>query len=65
MKAFTVTVDDRPARLGDIRLQYSSITVGTLRKLCGSFAPHCADREKLAKSLISSTKLRSATFCAT
>ena len=51
MKASTVTVDDWPIRLGEIRLRYGSITVGTLRQLYGSFAPHCADREKLGEVL--------------
>jgi hypothetical protein len=46
-----VTVDDRPARLSDIRLRYGSVTIGTLRQLYGTFAPHCADGEKLGDVL--------------
>jgi hypothetical protein len=44
-------VDDRLHRLSDIRLRYGSITIGTLRLLYGSFAPHCADSEKLGAVL--------------
>jgi hypothetical protein len=55
-----VTVDDRPIRLGEIRLRYGSITVRTLRQLYGSFAPHCADNEKLVEVL---DKLDGASLC--
>jgi hypothetical protein len=38
-------------RLGEINLRYGSLTVRALREFYGSFAPHCADREKLGEVL--------------
>jgi hypothetical protein len=35
----------------ELALRYGSISVGSLRKLYGSFAPHCADDEKLSEVL--------------
>ena len=45
------TVTDRPNKLGPIRLEYGSISVGTLREFYGSFAPHLADNKKLSEVL--------------
>ena len=46
-------------RLSEINLRYGSITVRALREFYGSFAPHCADSEKLRKYLRTWTKPRS------
>jgi hypothetical protein len=35
----------------ELTLKYGSISVGTLRELYGSFAPHIADSEKLREVL--------------
>jgi hypothetical protein len=35
----------------ELALKYGSISVGTLRKFYGSFAPHIADSEKLREVL--------------
>jgi hypothetical protein len=35
----------------ELALKYGSISVGTLREFYGSFAPHCADSEKLSEVL--------------
>lgn len=46
-----MTLEDHPIRLGEIGLRYGSITVRALREFYGSFAPHCADSEKLGEVL--------------
>jgi hypothetical protein len=46
-----MTLENHPNRLGEISLRYGSISVRTLREFYGSFAPHCADREKLGEVL--------------
>ena len=43
-----MTLELHRDRLGEINLRYGSITVRALREFCGSFAPHCADSEKLS-----------------
>ena len=35
----------------DIGVQYGNITVRILREFYGSFAPHCADSEKLGDAI--------------
>ena len=47
----TMALEDRPSRLGEIGLRYGSFTVLSLREFYGSFAPHCADSEKLSEVL--------------
>jgi hypothetical protein len=44
----TMTLELHRDRLGEINLRYGSITVRALREFYGSFAPHCADSEKLS-----------------
>jgi hypothetical protein len=46
-----MTHQNRPNRLGEIGLRYGSISVRTFREFYGSFAPHCADNEKLGEVL--------------
>lgn len=46
-----MTVKDRSNRLGEIGLRYGSMTIRALREFYGSFAPHCADSEKLGEVL--------------
>ena len=46
-----MTLENRPNKLGEIGLRYGSIAVRTLREFYGSFAPHCADSEKLGEVL--------------
>jgi hypothetical protein len=44
-----MTHQNRPNGLGEIGLRYGSVRVRTLREFYGSFAPHCADSEKLGE----------------
>ena len=46
-----MTVKNPSNRLSEIGLRFGSITVGALREFYGSFAPHCADSEKLGEVL--------------
>jgi hypothetical protein len=46
-----MSLENHQTRLGEMGLRYGSITVRTLRDFYGSFAPHCADSEKLSEVL--------------
>jgi hypothetical protein len=46
-----MTVKDGSNRLGEIGIRYGSVTIRALREFYGSFAPHCADSEKLGEVL--------------
>ena len=46
-----MSLRDPSNRLGEMGLRYGSMTVRTLREFYGSFAPHCADSEKLGEVL--------------
>jgi hypothetical protein len=46
-----MTLEHHRNRLHEIRLRYGSISVRSLREFYGSFAPHCADSEKVGEIL--------------
>jgi hypothetical protein len=46
-----MTIEHHRDRLGEIALRHGSISVRSLREFYGSFAPHCADNEKLGEVL--------------
>jgi hypothetical protein len=46
-----MTLEQHHDALSEISLKYGHIRVGILRDFYGSFAPHCADSEKLSEVL--------------